>query len=190
MRMKPKRAELSLKEKLRTAHVKRWQIVNTTRNQTVAEHSFLVQLIAVEISRLIKHSNHRAGPINIEKEHAIMRWAMWHDMLEVKTGDINTPVKIHLRKVSGGDVVEQIEFSYSAEFEKISKDTSQTVKDIVKLADYMEALNFLSVEGRGDHATVEVPETLRDAMWKLFEEAKRRAFSLQWDNLKPIMQSL
>jgi 5'-deoxynucleotidase YfbR-like HD superfamily hydrolase len=155
----------------------------------VAEHSFLVQLIAIEISRLIKHSNHRAGPINIEKEHAIMRWAMWHDMLEVKTGDINTPVKIHLRKVAGDDAIERVEFSYSAEFERVSKDTSQTVKDIVKLADQMEALNFLDMEGNGNHAK-EVYEGIKTAMYEHFNTAKRRCLSLEWDNLKPLMKSL
>lgn len=182
-------AELTLDEKLRTAHVKRWQIVSVGRSQSVAEHSFLVQIIAIEVSRQIKYSNKRAGPINIEKEHAIMRWAMWHDMMEVKTGDINTPIKMKMKQTAGDGWLQAIEYDMSAEYEKISKDTGNTVKDIVKLADYMEALNFLAEEGKGRHAE-DVQRQLKKQMLNHFDVAKRRYHSLEWDNIKPLLLAL
>lgn len=182
-------SELSLEEKLRTAHVKRWQIVNVGRVQNVAEHSFLVQLIAIEISRKIKHTNHRAGPFNVEKEHSIMRWAMWHDMMEVRTGDINTPIKMHIKKLAGDDWLQQVEYDISAEYEKICADTMQSVKDIVKMADYMEALNFLHEEGKGEHAE-DVKKKLRKQLLKHYEESKRRTMSLEWGNILPMLKKL
>lgn len=182
-------SELTLEEKLRTAHVTRWQIVNVGRSQSVAEHSFLVQIIAIEISRKVKYSNHRAGPINIEKEHAIMRWAMWHDMMEVKTGDINTPVKMKMKKLAGDEWMQAIEYDLSAEFEVVSKDTGRTVKDLVKLADFMEALNFLVEEGKGKHSD-EVCAKLRGQMLEYFEKAKNNHRSLEWDNIKPLLLAL
>lgn len=181
--------ELTLDEKLRTAHVVRWQIVNVGRSQSVAEHSFLVQVLAIHIARAIKWSNKRGGPINVEKEYNIMRWAMWHDMMEVKTGDINTPVKIFLRQVAGDDVISRVEYSYSEEYEKISKEVGDTVKDIVKLADYMEALNFLSEEGKGKHAD-QVADGIRVAMRSHFDVFKRKTMSLSWKNIEPLVMSL
>ena len=182
-------SELTLQEKLRTAHVTRWQIVNVGRSQSVAEHSFLVQIIAIDLSRKIKHTNYRGGPINIEKEHAIMRWAMWHDMMEVKTGDINTPIKKILVKQMAGDWVQAVEYDMSGEFKKVSEETGQTAKDLVKLADYMEALNFLSEEGKGTHA-MEVQLKLRTQMLEFYHEASKRYRSLQWEAIKPLILAL
>lgn len=179
--------ELTLQDKLRSAHTKRWGIVNTGRVQNVAEHSFLVQLIAVELSRAIKYSNSNGGPFNTEKEFQIMRWAMWHDLPEIRTGDINSAVKIHLKKACGEHTLKNIEYSYSAEYEAIDKSTYGTVKDLVKLADYMESLNFLSEEGRGRHAT-EVASLLFDQMWDHFRKIKASSPSFEWDNLIPLMR--
>lgn len=181
-----KRAELTLAEKLRTAHTKRWQIVNVGRNQNVAEHSFLVQLIAIEVSRACEFSNARQGPFNTEKEHQIMRWAMWHDMMEVKTGDINTPVKAVIKKAVGESGIETLEKSYSAEYTKISADTWPITKDIVKLADYMEALNFLNEEGKGVHAK-DVQATLRAQMMAHYHRTASAFPSLKWEKVKKLL---
>lgn len=180
--------ELTLDEKLRTAHVTRWQIVNVGRNQSVAEHSFLVQLIAIDFSRKIGYSNHRAGPLNIEKEYHIMRWAMWHDMMEVKTGDINTPVKAKMKAMADG-VLEEIEYSFSDEYAVVSKEAGDVVKNIVKLADYAEALNFLSEEGKGRHAE-DVRQLLKQQALEHLDKSRRSYMSLKWDVLKPIFEQL
>jgi 5'-deoxynucleotidase len=143
---------LALEQKLRAAHVKRWHIINTYREQTVAEHSFLVSILAIEISRKVGYSNNRGGPFNTEKEWQIMRWAMWHDLPEVITGDPPTPIKATLRQVAGFNVYERVAPLISEEYATIKRETYSPVKDIVKLADLIEARDFLKNEGKGKHA--------------------------------------
>lgn len=181
-----KRAELTLAEKLRTAHTKRWQIVNVGRIQNVAEHSFLVQLIAIEVSRACGFSNPKGGPFNTEKEYQIMRWAMWHDMVEMKTGDINTPVKAVIKKAVGDSGIETLERSYSAEYANISDDTWPIIKGIVKLADYMEALNFLNDEAKGVHAQ-SVKKTIQGQMMAQLHDISTDFPSLKWENVKSLL---
>lgn len=181
-----KSPEFTLAEKLRTAHTKRWQIVNVGRIQNVAEHSFLVQLIAIEVSRACEFSNSKGGPFNVEKEHQIMRWAMWHDMMEVKTGDINTPVKAVIKKAIGESGIEKLEKSYSTEYAEISSDTWPVIKDIVKLADYMEALNFLNEEGKGQHAK-DVQATLCAQMMVHYHRVSSGFPSLEWEKVKELL---
>ena len=45
--------ELSIKDLLRAGHVKRWQIVRTVRDQTLAEHSFNVAMISIELAEIL-----------------------------------------------------------------------------------------------------------------------------------------
>ena len=183
--------ELSLDEKLRAAHTKRWQIVNVGRTQSMAEHAFLVQIIAIEVARTIGWSNERSGPFNIEKEFDIMRWALWHDMLEVRTGDLNTPTKIKLKAMVGGDAVDIIEKDISAEYEKIKQSTFDPTKVIVKLADYIEAVRFLDEEGKGSHAA-EVRATVAGQLRRHFEGVCRMSslMSLDWHRLRPMIDAL
>jgi len=118
-----------------------------------------------------------------------MRWAMWHDLPEIRTGDINTAVKTYLKKVCGEDTLKAVEYSYSDEYALIDRTTFSTIKDLVKLADYMEALGFLNIEGKGPHAS-EVALIIYADMHAHFREAKANSCVYEWDNLLPIMWSL
>lgn len=155
----------------------------------MAEHSFLVQLIAIELSRLLDYSTDRKGPFNTQREYHIMRWAMWHDMMEVKTGDINTPMKKLIKSIAGNGAIDEYEYSLSDEYAKISLETYDTEKDIVKLADLMEAVNFLAEEGKGDHAD-EVRHELRAAMMAHYKKARARYCTLKWDNVLTLLEKL
>lgn len=181
-------SKLTLQDKLRTAHTKRWGIVNVGRTQNVAEHSFLVQIIAVFIGKKIGYVT-EGGPFNTEKEFHIMRWAMWHDMVEVKTGDINTPMKAMINSVGGKDTIEVIEYNISSEYKKICEETSPTIKGIVKLADFMEALNFLNEEGKGTHAK-EVADSMKKQMLKHYDQLKRKHLSMKWDKIEKTILEL
>lgn len=139
---------LTLLEKMRTGHVNRWQIVRTARDQTLAEHLYLVYTIVHEI----------AGLVDIPPAIAMMaeRWALIHDLPEVITGDIATPIKAAMKKaVPETDPVHDIEMKLDEDYSQILtfiKEKCPVAKDIVKLADLMEACFFLRTEGMGDHA--------------------------------------
>lgn len=133
-------------DKLRLGHVKRWNIVNTTREQTVAEHSALVQLIALDVLRLYSPN------ALAELQFQTMRWALWHDVPEVFIGDMPTPIKNEIEKLHGG-VFDEIEKSVCPEYSHVLRETPEVSRLIVKFADMFEACNFLSENGAGPRAT-------------------------------------
>lgn len=133
---------------MRTGHVHRWQIVRTSRDQTLAEHLYLVYTIVYEIVTAIS--------LPIPEAMLALRWALIHDLPEVVTGDIATPIKAAMKKaVPESDPVHDIEMKLDERYATtllIIKEQCPISKDIVKLADLMEACFFLRTEGMGDHA--------------------------------------
>lgn len=113
---------LSIQDKLRAASVKRWHIVATARSQSVAEHSFNVAMIALELCRKLPC----ATAVGLEAE--IMHIALHHDLDEVIEGDIPSPQK--------GD--------------KLWGDIN--AETIVRIADLIEAYAFIKEFGQGRHA--------------------------------------
>lgn len=115
---------MTLGEKLRLMQVKRYPITHTNRDQSVAEHSFNVLLIATELAGVT------GNPVLI---NAVMRYAVDHDMEEVYTGDIPSSFKRQLR-AKCPEVVSVLDNGF---------DAPSMVKAIVKLADCIEAIYYL-----------------------------------------------
>lgn len=67
------------------AHIKRWSIVKTHRDQSVAEHTYNVAMYANDILSYLDLS-----PIF---HVAVLQQALWHDVDEIFTGDIPGPAK-------------------------------------------------------------------------------------------------
>lgn len=105
--------------------MKRYPICFTNRDQSVAEHSFGVLVIALE---LIKHV-----PYDIEYVSAVTTYAIDHDIDEVFTGDIPSGFKKMLRTQCPSVIP----------FIDSINDVPNDIKAVVKLADYLEALYFL-----------------------------------------------
>lgn len=129
---------LNLRQKLRSAHVKRWHIVETVRAQTVAEHSFNVLLIAEEIGRLLK--------LPEEQICRIRTYAIHHDIPEVVIGDMPTPTK---------KIVSHQYSLYMDSMRAVDPDSipaNQEVYDVVKLADTIDAICFVTTYGIGKHS--------------------------------------
>lgn len=170
--------KFTLEQKLRTGHVKRWQIVRVAREQTIAEHMYRVYQIGWDIAMRMR--------ISIERSYSVMMWALMHDLPEVVTGDIATPTKRAMRQaVPDQDPVHHIELSLDDEYRDTYcglKQGDRIVLDIVKLADLLEAINFLMVEGMGTHAA-EVEVGLREAFLDKLNECKIRYPSERWDEV-------
>ena len=128
---------MDIKTQMRLAHVRRWHIVQVDREQSVAEHTCRVQLLAQEIAE-------RAGldPVAMYKT---IRWALWHDMPEVVLGDLPTPTK----RCGAFDTAER---ATSSTYRSILDLTPPQVLWIVKAADLLEAAVYLEEHGRGPHA--------------------------------------
>lgn len=143
---------LSLEEKLRAGHVRRWHIVAVAREQTIAEHMYRVQLITEALLRTI-------GLFNWDRSLTLnaMEWARVHDLPEVKLGDTPSNGK-HLLHENGGKAAmvaaeRQIDADIADLHECVSADGECPLAGlIVKVADLAEAANFCGIYGVGDHA--------------------------------------
>ena len=114
---------MRIQDLMRAASVKRWTIVTTSRDESLAEHSFLVIILSKEIGS-------RAG-LTLPLQDHVMRDAILHDLDEILTGDIPTPAKIDKPK-----------YNYQ----------SKITEAAVKAADIMQAWWFISQWGTGRHA--------------------------------------
>ena len=131
--------ELSVNERLRASHVKRWHIVNTIRTQNVAEHSFNVAIIADELQhRLIEAFGTDILPPVYHRdrmlwERDVLMIALTHDLDEVFTGDI--PASVKPRK----------------EWQPVNIRTDLTASLVVKIADIVEMYDFITEHYVGRH---------------------------------------
>ena len=106
-----------------------------TRRQNVAEHSFHVAWIALELANYNKAVNY--GDLELSD---LLTLALFHDESEAVSGDIATPFKRNW----GGDAVEDIEQEYGMGHHYKTLDYQARV--IIKLADLIEALMWLNEE--------------------------------------------
>ena len=103
----------------------RWTIVPLLRAQSVAEHSWAVAILAMELAK-------RCGVTPDD----VARMAVEHDQSEVVTGDIPTPLKKAIVAAGAGHVVHHSPI-----------DNDNMIETIVKLADTMEALIYVQKWG-------------------------------------------
>lgn len=130
---------LSLRHRLRASHVKRWHIVECTKVQTVAEHSFNVALLVEEICKILQADD--------EFKSRAMRYAIHHDVPEVVLGDLPTSVK----SVFGDDAIDEVD-KVSRELDPFAHEDDLAIERIVKLADLLDSVIFLAQYGVGTHA--------------------------------------
>ena len=160
---------LTIYEQLRACHVRRWHIVQTSREQTLAEHSFAVAVIAGSLAAAMRWSDllHDSGKLKL------LQWSLAHDIIEVRTGDMPTPFKRELEAVGGKGIVEKAEDRVDAEtMAEYRKIRGTDIETIVKLADQIEAIFFLQDNGVGAHAK-QVLDGLRAILSNMVGDAER-----------------
>ncbi len=119
---------------LALCHVPRWSIVPHSRAQSVAEHSFRVFVIALELRNRL---NYDADLIP-----NIMYWALIHDGPESRTGDIPASYKR-----------DDDDYDSACPWYRFWHGSMDArVKYIVKLADRIEACTYIRRWGVGKHA--------------------------------------
>jgi 5'-deoxynucleotidase len=141
---------------LRTASVvPRWSIVWTLTRDTVSNHSFYVTFYAREIARLIKWPGDHGN---------LMYRAMTHDLDELITGDIVSPVKREI--IDDRRAAEFIDAKMSERFAVVMRDLDELADearfeeeeaqswDIIKAADRLDALLFLIIEQRMGNSVI------------------------------------
>lgn len=127
-----------IKDLMRVSHVKRWQIVRVAREQTLAEHLYRVFL-------LVREFGPKVG-LTPEEVKSAEEFALVHDLPEIMTGDIASPVKSQLPPL------DHIEAQFSRQHIEAMAACNRKSLKLVKLCDLIEAAIFLEVEGMGLHA--------------------------------------
>lgn len=140
---------LTIAEQMRASHVTRWHIVQTARKQSLAEHLFNVCILSVDLAGRIRWPDlmHHTGKL------ALMDWALRHDLIEVRTGDIPTPFKKVLKSLHGDDVMHKAEASIDNDQSGLARLVAGSeIEAIVKMADMIDAIQFVTDNGVGLHS--------------------------------------
>lgn len=178
---------------LRTASVvNRWSIVRTLKPDNVAEHSYYVTCYSVALARLLEWKGSLAD---------LMYLALMHDVEELLTGDLVSPVKGNIVDDSLYEryVTEQMDQRLPGIQHQMIKIVESPygyqAELIVKVADKVDAVLFLMTEcGMGntklEPLLVDAMRNLRSAWGKLEEEIETMNGEQLWDDhLWPAIQA-
>lgn len=119
---------------MRLAAVKRWHMIDTTRIQNLAEHTAIVSLLAWQIAH--KCPGMYFPPLDC------MLHAMVHDLAEAFTGDVPS----HTKRLIGKPSINAVEEALLPSSFKL-EESSQSVKDLIKLCDLAEGIRFIRLHG-------------------------------------------
>lgn len=156
---------------MRIHSVKRWHMIDTTRQQTLAEHSANVALLAMTIASM-------CPLFRFDSACAIAAAALVHDTPEAFTGDIPTHTK---RQIIG---LEALENSVTHPIFRIGVNPSSEA--LIKLCDLADGIRFIRLHGV-DLTARHAREGLEAQFAKKFESVKT---DLEWpDNVIQIVRN-
>ena len=143
----------------RMKYINRWALMKNTRSENLSEHSLEVAAIAHAIA--VMKNLRFGGKLNAERAAVL---GLYHDMPEIITGDMPTPVKYHSKTLRNAFreveteacsrllsmLPEDMKESFSPYFFKTQED--EYLWKIVKAADKISALfKCIEEEKSGNH---------------------------------------
>jgi len=152
---------ISFYEMMRASHVKRWHIINTSKEQNLAEHQWNVTVIGLQLHKLLTEEL----PSEI-----LIGSLLFHDIAEIRYGDIPTPGKAFIRRMLEdadyeGDFFGVMDSTIVPATPYIGGHGLPFVQRLVHMADLIEAAWWLRENGRGYHAGV-----VATKLWKAVED--------------------
>ena len=161
---------------MRMMVIKRWGIISMTRTQSVAEHSYNVAMMALNI-----YNNCRSLDVSVER---ILILALTHDLPEIHTGDIPMSLKTD-------DIKQAVKEYENATYPKLSAFKRQSKEIellVVKIADIMEAITYCR-RYSDDSRSNEVVQGLHDAITNLLNSIPDSMVAVREDLKEAIEKS-
>ena len=170
--------KLTLADLARSGHITRWHSVRTSRDQTLAEHHYMVTRISNRLAKDI------FGPdLDDFGLLQIMEYASLHDTPELLMGDLPSPLKRQIEQISGVDnPIKAIEADIAPWLVEMKNEIRQQHPEhliVIKLADLIDAILFIEHEGIGNHAKA-VTKGLKEQFLGKVEEAERGYPAYSW----------
>ena len=184
----------------RMKFIKRWQLMRSTREENIMEHSHQVAFLTHALC-LIENEVYGGG---VNTERAVL-YALYHEVSEVMTGDMPTPVKYFNGQLHGEyEKVERLavdkiaatlpEPLKGALYPLLQADKASEEYAFVKAADKLSAyLKCLEELRSGNSEFVQAEKTIREALLQkqmravgYFFEHFIPAFSLTLDELETL----
>ena len=142
---------IPIQDQLEAQYAKRWVIIHTDKEQSVAEHSYNVALLTRELCRMVE-----ANPgVALEA----IEYAMMHDLYEVYTGDIPKNAKSMIEGKTGYKMPD------------IVAKPSKEIVSLVKICDIIETASFIYFHGRSTLRGQQVCEAMMGSAPKAIKEA-------------------
>jgi len=134
---------LSIMDLLALQDVTRWHMVRTGRDQTVADHSWAVTVLALRMAEEL------VAPLTVDERADLMVYALLHDIHEIETGDLPTPAKTTLEEAGLGHAIRALEeaFWQNRGVPFPTWGSWGRISTLVAAADKMEAALFYKREG-------------------------------------------
>lgn len=181
----------------RMKYIDRWSLMRNTDSESLSQHSFDVAAIAHALAVI---GNKRFGKSYDEGKIALI--GMYHDMPEIITGDMPTPVKYHNKEIRNafgriekaaqksllGTLPEDLRASYE---ELLIPDEKSDEYRLVKAADKISALLKCMLEERsGNMEFIKAKEATENSLQamkceeaEIFIEEYLESFSLVLDTV-------
>lgn len=130
----------------RMKHIPRWALMRNTNTENIAEHSEQTAILAHALALL--YNRRYGGNVNVER---CVMFALYHDVPEILTGDLPTPVKYHspeireayrqVETVAADTLLALLPEDLQPEYEPLLKEQmSEEEHTVVKAADKLSAL--------------------------------------------------
>ena len=128
----------------RMKNIRRWALMRNTRSENICEHSHEVAVIAHALALIT--NRHYGG--NVDAEKCVML-AVYHDVPEILTGDMPTPVKYynpairdaykHVERVASDKLLGMLPPELRGTYEGLLNVADDEVEVLIKAADKLSA---------------------------------------------------
>ncbi len=129
----------------RMKYIDRWALMRNTRKETLSEHTLETAFIAHALA--VIENKRLGGNVNAERAAVL---ALFHDVPEIITGDLPTPVKYYnediknsykeMEKAAEKQLLDLVPCDLRGEFADIFGEDDEHLLKIVKAADKISAL--------------------------------------------------